>query len=113
MSESGKQPPPLPGLGMSSLVLGFIGLILAFMPVLGIPISACGLALGILGAILTAFTHSSSLRWSLAGMATCALSMLVGSALAWVPVNDLPGKGDLKPWPTVPDRPYVAPPARG
>jgi hypothetical protein len=81
--------------------------------VLGIPISACGLALGILGATVAAFAPGASLRWSLAGIATCALSMMVGPALAWVPVNDLPGKGHLKPWPAVPDRPYVAPPAKG
>jgi hypothetical protein len=97
---------------MSSLDLGFIALILAIMPVLGIPISACGLALGILGAILAAFTRGTSMRWSLAGIAVCALAIVVNSALAWVPVNDLPGKGVLKPWPTVPDRPYVAPPAK-
>jgi hypothetical protein len=98
---------------MSSLVLGFIGLIVAFLPVLGIPISACGLALGILGLIAAALSRGASLRWSLAGFGVCALSMLVNSALAWVPVNDLPGKGHLKQWPAVPDRPYVAPPARG
>ena len=37
---------PLPGLGMTSLVLGVIALLLAFLPILGIPLSLCGLVLG-------------------------------------------------------------------
>jgi hypothetical protein len=103
---------PLPGLGMGSLVPGFIALVLAILPVLGIPISACGLVLGILG-VVVAVLGGGSLRWSLAGIAVCALALVVNVALADVPAHDLPGRSVPRPWPSVPDRPYVAPPAKG
>jgi hypothetical protein len=97
---------------MSSLVLGFIALVLAILPVLGIPISACGLALGLLG-VIVALVGGASLRWSLARIAVCAMALAVNVALAWTPTHALPGRSVPKPWPTVPDRPYVPPPAKG
>ena len=48
------------GLGMSSIVLGLIALLLFFMPVLGIPIAGCGLAIGLAGLAIAMFCRCSS-----------------------------------------------------
>ena len=83
--------PPF-GLGMSSLVLGTIGLMLFFLPVLGIPISAFGLLFGILGVAASFFTGGVQLRWSLAGLATSAAALAVNIAIAYAPAGYLPGR---------------------
>ncbi len=104
---------PLPALGMSSLVLGTVALVLAVLPVLGIPVSACGLALGLAGLVAALFGGNASLRWSLAGLAVCSLALGIGLAIAYAPGNDRVGRGIPRPWPGVPDRPFVSPPSRG
>lgn len=107
--------PPI-GLGMSSLVIGTIGLMLFFMPVLGIPVSAFGLLFGILGLVM-AFVGSTvgggaRLRWTLAGIAVSCLALAVNIAIAYAPAGYLPGREASQPWQSPPDRPYVPPPAR-
>lgn len=104
---------PLPALGMSSLVLGVVALVLAVLPVLGIPVSACGLALGLAGLVAALFVGRTSLRWSLGGLAVCSLALATNLAIAYAPGNDQPGRGVPRSWPGVPDRPFVSPPARG
>ena len=103
---------PLPGLGMTSLVLGTIALILVFLPVLGVPLSAFGLLFGLLGFGVALFSSASSLRWSLAGIAMSALALAANLAIANAPAGYLPEPNVPKPWQPVPDRPHVPPPAR-
>jgi hypothetical protein len=99
------------GLEVTSLGLGTIGLALFFLPVLGIPISACGLVLGLAGLAASGFGRASRRR-SAGGAALSALALAANLAIANVPsaftesrpvlpVSRLPG-----------DRPYVPPPAR-
>jgi hypothetical protein len=104
------QTPPL-ALGMLSLVLGTIGLLLFFLPVLGVPIAAFALLVGILGTILGLFGVGGSLRWALLGSAMSALALGVNLAIAYAPGGYLPDPHVLPPWQGVPDRPYVPPPA--
>jgi hypothetical protein len=102
---------PLPALGMTSLVLGVIALLLCFLPILGIPLSAFGLLFGLLGFLVALFARGTSLRWSLGGLAASTLALLVNLAIAYAPQGYLPGRNVPKPWQPVPDRPYVPPPA--
>lgn len=103
---------PLPALGMTSLVLGIIALLLAFLPVLGVPLSAIGLAFGVCGVIAAFFPTETSMRWSLAGVATCGLALGVNVALTLSPRGYLPERNVPPPWEPPPGRPSNPPPAR-
>ncbi len=104
---------PLLGFGMASLVTGLIGLLLFFLPVLGIPVSVLGLALGVIAVFGALFGGGPSLRWGLGGSAVCCLALGVNLALDQAPR----GYGDVypvpPPWQLPRDRPYVPPPASG
>ncbi|MCC6417866.1 MAG: hypothetical protein IT429_06405 [Gemmataceae bacterium] len=102
---------PLLGLGMTSLVLGIIGMLLFFLPVLGIPLSACGLAFGVIGFGMALFTGGPALRWSLSGVAASALALGVNVVLNAAPEGYLPQPSVPPPWQLPSDRPFVAPPA--
>src|SRR5205807_1370020 len=90
-------------LGMVSLVLGTIALLLFFMPILGIPISAIGLLCGIGGIIGRFIRVELSLRWSLAGGVVCSLALGVNLAIAYAPRGYLPPPRVAPSWQTVPD----------
>ena len=100
---------PLVALGMTSFVLGVIGLMLFFMPVLGIPISVLGLCFGIVGLLEVFVAIQSSLRWSLYGTGFCALALAVNIAIAYAPSGYMPGRAPPAPWEPPPGRPYVPP----
>jgi hypothetical protein len=97
--------------GMLSLVLGTVALLLFFLPILGIPISAIGLLFGIVGIIVGILTVNGSLRWSLMGSAASLLALAINLAIAYAPAGHSPSPGIVPSWQPVPDRPYVAPPA--
>ena len=107
--------PPI-GLGMSSLVMGTIGLMLFFLPVLGIPISAFGLLFGLLGLLAALFGGriggAARLRWTLAGIVVSCMGLAVNVALAYAPAGYLPGRDVPQLWQLPPDKPFVSPPAR-
>jgi hypothetical protein len=71
------------GLGVASLVLGIIGLLLFFFPILGIPVSAIGLVLGIVAILVPQFRRGPDLRYCFYGilMAGAALSVNIAIAL--------------------------------
>jgi hypothetical protein len=100
---------------MSSLVIGTIGLMLFFLPVLGIPISAFGLLFGLLGLLAALFGSrvggAARLRWTLAGIAVSCLGLAVNIAIAYAPAGYLPSRDVPQLWQTAPDRPSVPPPA--
>jgi len=103
--------PPL-GLGLTSVVLGAVGLLLFFMPVLSIPLAAIGLAFGLASLALALLGGWASLRWSIAGVAICGLALGIGVAIAEAPAQHVPPSAiplDTQPGP---ERPYVPPPAR-
>ncbi len=102
---------PLIGLGMTSLVLGTVGLLLFFLPVLGIPLSAIGLLCGVLRLFQPA-ESGTTLRWGVGGVAVSCLALAVNVGVAFAPAGYLPGRKVPRPWQAVPDRPYVPPPAR-
>lgn len=100
--------PPV-GFDMASLVLGFIALLLFFMPVLGVPVAVCGLACGGVGLLMGGFGGTSSLRWVLGGLAMSLLGLIVNAALYWAP--EPAHYRRPPPWQPPPTRPYVSPPA--
>ena len=105
------QDPPL-GLGLISVVLGSVGLLLFFLPILGIPLSGFGLLFGMLGFLLALVGGPSSLRWSAAGTALCVLALGVNVAVARAPEDYVGGRPVLPLSQPERDRPYIPPPAR-
>jgi hypothetical protein len=107
--------PPI-ALGMSTLVIGTIGLMLFFLPILGIPLSAFGLFFGILALLAALFRTRAGigvlLRWTLAGIAVSSLSLAVNVAITYAPSGYLPCRKVPQLWQTTPDTPYVPPPDR-
>jgi hypothetical protein len=103
---------PLLGLGMTSVVLGLIGLLLGWMPILGLPISAFGLFFGLVGSIAAFFPSGATLRWSLAGIGICSLALAVTIALAYAPAGYLHDPGVPPSWQAPPDRPSNPPPSK-
>src|SRR5581483_4074923 len=88
----------LSGLDMASLVLGMIGSLLFFLPVLGIPISAFGLLCGIAGCIGARAGAGPTLRWSAGGVALCALALAVNFGLYYAPYGYLPPRAVPRMW---------------
>jgi hypothetical protein len=103
---------PLVSFGMTSLVLGSIGLLLFFLPVLGIPIAVMGMLFGMIALLEALYSVSSNLRWSLGGLGLCSLALLVNVALAYAPWGYIPSRNVPPPWEPPPGKPYISPPAR-
>jgi hypothetical protein len=97
--------------GMSSMVLAYIGTLLFFLPILGVPISGIGLGLGIVGLIVAPFTPGPSLRWSLGGIAASVLALGLNLFIIYAPAGYQPDRKVPTLWHSVPDRPYIPPPA--
>lgn len=76
---------PLPGIGVTSFVLGTIALLAFFMPILGIAVSLAGLLCALTGCITAGRVHAVSLRWSVAGLAVCAAALSVNLAMYRAP----------------------------
>ena len=112
MQTSYRSRTPLPALGMTSLVLGVIALLLAFMPVLGIPLSICGVALGAVAIVASLSFPGTYLRWSLMGLSTSVLALAINVAIQSAPTGDLEDISRPQPWQTIHERPLPPPPAR-
>jgi hypothetical protein len=102
---------PVPGLGMTSMVLGIIAMLLAFLPVLGFPLAVFGLVFGFAGIVAVFFSRSTSLRWSVGGALVSALALGVNTAIGYAPSGYEPSRQVPPMWQTVPYRPQVSPPA--
>jgi len=97
---------PPAGMGLTSLILGSVGLLLFFMPVLGIPLGVAGLAFGATGLVLATLGWSS-LRWAVAGIVISVIALGIGVAIVSAPSGSLP---NLKRPPVehnIPNRPHV------
>jgi hypothetical protein len=106
-------PPPLPivGLGLSSLTLGTVGLVLFFMPILGLPISALGLAIGLAGVANALFGGPVGLRMAYGGTWLSLLAVGVNTAIMVAPNQPFPAPvPELVPHMQLRER-FVPPPA--
>ena len=102
--------PPV-GLGLASVVLGAIGLTLFVLPILAIPISGCGLAVGVIGMVAAALWKSIDGRLAIAGVVLCSLAMIVEFAIAMAPSGNWGQPSDPSIAPPALPRSYIAPPA--
>ena len=100
------------GLGILSLVLGSIGGLLFFLPILGAPISALGVLFALAGIVAALFIPTVSLRLSLLGGAVSSAALLINLATAFVPADSLVTPTVPTPWQLPYNRPYVSPPAQ-
>ncbi len=75
--------------GAVSLVLGFIALLLFFLPILSLPISAFGVFFGLLATILAVFFGRADLRWSLLGLTVSVVALLFILAIIYAPGDSL------------------------
>src|SRR5262245_60392649 len=98
---------PLVGLGMTSVVVGLIGLLLFLLPLLAIPISVFGLGFGVVGFGVGWFAGGPSLRWSAGGIVVSGLALTVAVAMNLAPSGDLPRPAAGKP---AAEQPYPPPP---
>ena len=76
---------PPAGMGLTSVILGSVGALLFFLPILGIPLGAAGLAFGIAGLLMAILGRWTSLRWSVAGIAVSAIALGIGVLIALAP----------------------------
>lgn len=90
---------------------GAVGLLLFFLPILGIPLAGTGLVIGLVALLTAVFGGRSSLRWAVLGTALCVLALVVGLAITLAPVNSGLQEAHPHAWQEPPKRVYVAPPA--
>ncbi len=102
--------PPI-GLGLLSLVLGTIGLVLFFLPILAIPLGACGLVAAIVG-IIAGARRTDELRWSWAGLVIALAALGAGLVLYNAPLGEEPRDPAPRLWQVPASRPYIPPPGR-
>ncbi|MCE5268320.1 MAG: hypothetical protein LLG00_10590 [Planctomycetaceae bacterium] len=103
--------PPV-GFGVTAVVLGCIGLLLFFMPVLSVPLGCTGLGFGVLGLLLALWHGWATLRWAIGGLVLSGLALGVGLAMSRAAAGFLPTRPiplDTRP---VAQQPYIPPPAR-
>lgn len=103
---------PLPALGMTSFVLGVIGLLLFFLPILGAPLSACGILCGVVGIVGPWAPSSTSVRWAWAGLAASCMALGINVAVAYAPAGYLHFSGVPRQGRPASDHSYVAPPSK-
>jgi hypothetical protein len=96
----------------AALVLGTIGLHLFLLPVLGVPLSGLALLLAMAGLGRWLADGAEHIRWVAAGITVATLALVVNLAIAFSPAGYIPNRPAIPPWRTVPDHPYVSPPAR-
>jgi hypothetical protein len=112
MSETSPTRDPPLGLGLTSVVLGAVGALLFFLPILSIPLGGIGLLFGLAGILLAIRGGWTGLRWSIAGLVVSAAALSVGIAIAEAPAGYLRSRPIPLNAQPLPDRPYVPPPAR-
>jgi hypothetical protein len=107
-----KAKPPRMAFGIASVVLGTTGLMLFFLPVLGIPLSSLALLIAILGTCVALVGGDVRLRWSVLGLGLSLLALGINFAIAYAPAGYIASRGVPHMWQGVNDRPSVPPPAR-
>jgi hypothetical protein len=112
MSKSSRTCDPPLGAGLTSLVLGAVGALLFFLPILSIPLSGVGVIFGLAGIVLAVRGGWTSLRWSIAGLVVSGTALAVGVSIVEAPAGHLRSRAIPLNSQPMPERPYVPPPAR-
>jgi hypothetical protein len=110
LPKSAETAPPI-ALGITSVVLATISLLLSFLPVLSLPIAACGLILSLAGAFSARWRPQESLRWALVGGCGTLAALGIGLAIQFAPLGETP-RAEVPPlWQRPPNTLFVPPPA--
>jgi hypothetical protein len=104
--------PPL-ALGLMSIILGSVGSMLFFLPILGAPLAAIGLTIGVAGFAKGIRGDVVGVRWSLGGVVVCVMALTINVAVDYAPEGYIESRQPPPMWQMSPDRPYVPPPASG
>jgi hypothetical protein len=112
MADFPKTRIPPSGVGLTSMILGAVGLLLFFLPILSIPLSCLGFMFGLAGLLMAVYGGWASLRLSVAGIALSSLTLVLSVAIAQTAAGylSIPLRSAVEQ--QVPDQPYVPPPAR-
>ena len=79
-----KVKPHSSSLGIVSLILGILGLVICWMPcigILGMPLSAVGLVLGIIGLIIALTRGGAGIGWPIGGIVVSGLALLIAGLI--------------------------------
>ncbi len=103
--------PPL-GAAVASVVLGAVGVLLFFLPILSIPLSGIGVVFGLVGIVWTLRGDARSLRWAIAGLVVSAAALGAGITIAKAAAGRLQTPTGSLDVDRMHAQPYVPPPAR-
>jgi hypothetical protein len=100
------------GAALTSVVLGAVGALLFFLPILCIPLGGIGVLFALAGIVCAMRRDARSLRWSITGLVVSAAALGAGITIGKAPA-------DHPRTPSIPShvqrtraQPYVPPPAR-
>jgi len=111
MPHSRQTPAPPIGLGLASIILGTVGLLLFFLPILGIPLGLSGTLVGIAGIIASRLRRVDELRWSCGGLIVSFAALVVGVVLYNAPLGEELRDSAPRLWQVPAERRYTPPPA--
>ena len=110
------------GFGIASLVLGILTLLIAWIPLVGIfsiPVAAIGFILGLVGMIISLDARRSGVGMPIAGMVTCAISIVLVFVITGVfavaasrPMAIMPPAASSAPRASNPSSPSIRPPTK-
>ena len=103
---------PSLGAGLTSVVLGAVGMLLFFLPILSIPLGGAGVIFGLAGIALALRGGRTSLRWAIAGLVVSGSALVAGVAIAEAPAGYLRSRAIPLNAQPIAERSYVSPPAR-
>jgi hypothetical protein len=103
--------PPL-GAAVTSVVLGAVGMLLFFLPILSVPLGGFGLIFGVAGIVWALRGDVRSLRWATAGLVVSVAALCTGIAIAKAPADGPQTSSSQLQSERIHARPYVPPPAR-
>jgi hypothetical protein len=102
---------PRLAIGLLAFVLGIVGLLVSFMPIVGIPISSCGLLVGVIGLIAALVLGERNLRWTVVGSAISALALIINLSLNFAPERLVPTPKTRTALQAAPESRFAPPPA--